>query len=99
MQTTLVMHNKDKKYELSKLVSEHQDWKVIEADDYYEALNIIQSGHVDALALGQEVSCEDCMGLVSTMNEENPNANIYVIMEQQAQCDVSRSCDRGFLYA
>ncbi len=99
MQTTLVMRNKDKKYELSKLVSEHRDWKLIEANDYYDALNIIQSGNVDALALGQDVSSEDCISLVSTMNEENPNANIYVIMEQQAECDVSKSCDRGFLYA
>ena len=58
MVTTLVMQNKEKKHEISKLKSDHNDWKVIESDDYDEALNIIQSGDVDALALAAAIGAE-----------------------------------------
>lgn len=99
MTTTLVMQNKKFKHEISKLLSEHRDWDVIETDNYSEAIQKIQTGGVDALAVAAEVPCGECVELVSTMKEEKPEANIYVIMNNQTDCDLSKSVDRGFLYA
>ena len=99
MVTTLVMQSKNNKCTLSKLASEHQDWDLIEIDDYQDAMSQIQSGKVDALAIADEVPSGDCIELVSKMREKKPEANIYVILNRQINHDFSRSIDRGLLYA
>ena len=99
MVKTLVMQHKDRKYEMTKFVSEHQDWQFVETDDYLDAMEQIQSGAVDVLAVGAEVPCGDCIDLVSSLREEKPDANVYVILSDEQKCDRSKSFDRGFIYS
>ncbi len=98
MITTLVVQDSNHKRQISQLTHEHKDWDVVETDDYNEALQKIQSGVIDAMAIAAEISAGVCMGLVSTFHNEKPDANIYVMIDNDKKCDRSKSADRGFIY-
>ena len=98
MINALIVQATQHHHETTKLAVEHQDWNVTETDSYEDALDKIMTGKVDTLAVAAEISAGHCMGLVNCLHSEKPNANVYVMMDQQQKADRSRSFDRGFIY-
>lgn len=97
---TLVVQETNHKRNIShKLAYLHEDWDVIEADDYESAKQCLQDGSVDALAVASDVPSSDTISLVDSLMSKNPDANVYVIMEPGTSVDLSKCADRGFIYA
>lgn len=98
MINTLIFHDKSHKREISKLTLDHDDWGLIETDDYNDALKKIRTGVIDAMAIAAEISAGTCMELVSTLHNSKPDAKVYIMMDSETKCDRSKSADRGFIY-
>lgn len=100
MITTLLVQDKDNKRPLKdKISSEHKDWNVIEAQDLFEARSRISGGEIDALAVAAELPALDCVELVESLKASKPDANIYIIIKDAVNSDLSRSIERGFIQA
>ena len=100
MITTLLVQDKEHKRPLKdKISNEHKDWNVIEAKDLFEAKSKINDGDVDALAVAAELPALECVELVESLKAANPNANIYIILKDVVNSDLSRSIERGFICA
>ena len=100
MITTLLVQDETNKRPLKdKISSEHKDWNVIEAQDLFEAKSRLKDGDVDALAVVAELPALDCVELVESLKSTKPDANIYIIIKDAVNSDLSRSIERGFIKA
>ncbi|MBL1140883.1 MAG: hypothetical protein HND53_02530 [Proteobacteria bacterium] len=83
---------------LDYLHDHYKNWDMVEIHQYEYALKKIQTESFDVLTLDAHIPSKDCQNLVDTLHDKQPEAKIYIAMnDSQLKTDYSRVINRGLI--
>lgn len=83
---------------LDFLHNQYKNWDMVEVHKYEYALKKIKTESFDVMALDSNIPSKDCQKLVDTLHDKQPDAKIYIAMnDNQIKTDYSRVMDRGLI--
>jgi CheY-like chemotaxis protein len=100
MTTALVVNDiaHSNKNLMDSLHNQYASWKMVGVDKYEDALEKIQTLSFDVMTLDSHIPCKDCQRLVDILHDKQPNAKVYIAMDDsQLKTDYSRVMDRGLI--
>jgi DNA-binding NtrC family response regulator len=83
---------------INSLHNQYASWDMVSVDKCEEALEKIQTESFDVMTLDAQIPSKDCQRLADTLHEKQPEAKIYIAMnDNQVKTDYSRVMDRGLI--